>query len=458
VLVGFAAFIAVAHRNLLEVANALFLPVTYTIGQSALSALIMLVLLSLILLALRNQDGLADPAGRRIYFRWVAPLTPLVWLFIAIGFAALLLGYLSLANYIAHQIFRTGMLFTALFLLHHLSDAAVGASFDPQSGFGRFTRRVTGLGERAIERIGLLFRIVVDFMLVISGLPLLFLLWTVTWVDFSSILNTAIFGVQIGEITLSPWSITVLLIILAGGILLTRLLIRWLDRRILAETRIDKGVQDSIRKGASYAGYILAAGFALTAAGFDFSNLAIIVGALGVGIGFGLQSIVNNFISGLILLAERPIRVGDWITLADGEGIVKKINVRSTEIETFDSCSIIVPNSNLIIQQVKNWTHKDTLGRVTVALTLDPKHDPETIRKLLLDTAREHSAILTYPAPTVVLRNVAAAGFDYELRAYVADIFNGASVASDIRFTLSSLFREKDITIQPEAEVMEPGQ
>jgi small-conductance mechanosensitive channel len=418
----------------------------------------MLVLLSLILLALRNQDGLADPAGRRIYFRWVAPLTPLAWLFIAIGFVALLLGYLSLANYIAHQIFRTGMLFTALFLLHHLSDAAVGASFDPQSGFGRFTRRVTGLGERAIERIGLLFRIVVDFMLVISGLPLLFLLWTVTWVDFSSILNTAIFGVQIGEVTLSPWSITVLLIILAGGILLTRLLIRWLDRRILAETRIDKGVQDSIRKGASYAGYILAAGFALTAAGFDFSNLAIIVGALGVGIGFGLQSIVNNFISGLILLAERPIRVGDWITLADGEGIVKKINVRSTEIETFDSCSIIVPNSNLIIQQVKNWTHKDTLGRVTVALTLDPKHDPQTIRKLLLDTAREHSAILTYPAPTVVLRNVAAAGFDYELRAYVADIFNGASVASDIRFTLSSLFREKDITIQPEAEVMEPGQ
>ncbi len=458
VLAGLTAFFSIAHRNLLELANALFLPVSYTIGQSAVSALAMLVLLSLIVLVLRGQDGLPDPAGRRIYFRWLAPLTPLIWLAIAIGFGALLLGYLSLASFIAQQVFRTGMLIAALFLLHHLTDAAVAASFDPQSGFGRFTRRVTGLGERAIERLGILFRILVDFMLVIAGLPLLFLLWTVTWVDFGSLFNTAVFGVQIGEITISPWSITMLLLILAGGILLTKLLIGWLDRRILSETRIDKGVQDSIRKGATYAGYIVAGGFALTAAGLDFSNLAIIAGALGVGIGFGLQSIFNNFISGLILLAERPIRVGDWIALPVGEGLVKRINVRSTEIETFDSCTIIVPNTNLIIEPVRNWTHKDTMGRVVIAVTADYSSDPEAVKDILLALARDHEKVLTYPEPTVGLVRFGATGLDFELRCFVSDIFIGGAVASEIRFALLKVFREKGITIPHPLAVMQGPQ
>jgi len=134
----------------------------------------------------------------------------------------------------------------------------------------------------------------------------------------------AVFGFRVGDMTLSPWSVVVVLLILLIGILLTNLAVRWLDRRILAQTRVNKGVQDSLRKGASYAGYIIAALLAFTAAGLDFSSLALIAGALGVGIGFGLQSIVNNFVSGLILLAERPVRVGDWVVLAAAIGGLEK--------------------------------------------------------------------------------------------------------------------------------------
>lgn len=448
ILVGLASLISFTDSRMVNVADALFLPLSYTIGQSAIAALAILVLLALIVLAVRNQDGLgAATAGRKIYYQWVTAAIPVLWVLIAGGFVALLLGYLALASYIAQKLFLTGVLVVFLFLLHHLSDAAVAASFDPESSVGRAMRRVTGLGERAIERLGLVSRTAIDVVLVVAGVPLLLALWTVTWVDVRGLLNTAALGVKIGEISISPGTVFMVLLILVSGITLTNIVTGWLDRRILAETRVDRGVQDSIRKGASYAGYILATGFALSAAGLDFSNIAIVAGALGVGIGFGLQSIANNFISGLILLAERPIRVGDWISLASGEGIVRRINVRATEIETFDACSIIVPNSNLITEPVKNWTHGDTMGRFTVAVSVAYDSDPDLVQRILLDAAREHPRVVSAPEPAVALVRFGQYGLDFELRAFVADALNAGGAASDIRFALLGLFREKNISI-----------
>lgn len=448
ILIILAAFGSALAQRLGKVTDGLYLPVTYTIGQSAVAAAAMVIILALILLTLRNQTGLAEKSpGRRVYFTWAASLVPVAWLLLAVAAAALLFGYIALARFITLQIFDTAVLVTMLFLLHHLSDTAVAASIDPQSGFGRFLRRFTRFGERAIERAGLFFRTFVDIVLVLAGLPLLFLQWTVTWVDFRSILNTAFFGVRIGDITLSPRTILLVIGVLAIGVVITKLLIRWLDARVLGQTRIDKGVQDSLRKGASYTGYILAAGIAFTAAGFEFSNFALIAGALGVGIGFGLQSIVNNFVSGLILLAERPVRVGDWVVLASGEGIVKRINVRSTEIETFDSCSIIVPNSSLITEPVKNWTHGDTMGRFTVNVMVDFASSAGTVRDLLIEITKAHPKVLTYPEPVVTLARIGPYGLDFEIKGNVADIFEGVFVASDIRHTILERFAEKSIVI-----------
>lgn len=459
VLVGLAAFVLVTARSLGVVADGLFLPVSYTVGQSALSAMFLLLLLTLILLTLRNQQGLADKhPGRKLYFSWAGIFMPVVWLLIGAGVLALLMGYVALADYIAQQIFETAVLVTVLYLLHHLTDAAVTASFDPQSGFGRFLRKMTGLGERGVERLGIVFRTIADIVLILAGLPLLFLLWTLTWIDYRSIVNTVVFGFNIGEFTVSPSVVVLVILGIVAGIAITNLVVRWLDRRILSQTRLDRGVQDSVKKGASYAGYVLAAGMALSAAGIDFSNIAIVAGALGVGIGFGLQSIVNNFISGLILLAERPIRVGDWVVLDAGQGLVKRINVRATEIETFDSCSIIVPNLMLITGVVKNWTHGDTIGQFTVAVTVDLASDAELVRKLLLDTARAHPKVLTFPEPGVALARIAPTGLDFELKGSVADVLEAGGVASDIRFSLLSLFREKAITIPQPVVVLQAAQ
>ncbi|MBC8036165.1 MAG: mechanosensitive ion channel family protein, partial [Rhizobiales bacterium] len=458
VLVALAAFTSAATRSLGRIADGLYLPVSYTIGQSALSAIVMLVLLALMLLTVANQQGLpGKTTGRRVYFKWASGFVPLLWLGITVGALALLAGYVALASFLAQQLFETAMLVAALFLAHHLSDAAVSASTDPQSGVGRFLRHATRLSERGIERMGLLFRTIIDVVLLLAGLPLLFLLWAVTWVDFRGIALTAVFGFRIGDMTLSPWSVIVVILILLVGIALTNLAVRWLDRRILAQTRVNKGVQDSLRKGASYAGYIIAALIAFTAAGLDFSSLALIAGALGVGIGFGLQSIVNNFVSGLILLAERPVRVGDWVVLASGEGIVKRINVRTTEIETFDSCTIIVPNSSLIAEPVKNWTHGDTIGRFAVSVTVAFDSKPEEVRDLLMELTRSHPKVLTWPEPQVLLARIGPNGLDFEIKANVAHIYDGGIVASDLRLAILKTFAENAITIPRPPALVQPA-
>ena len=431
-----------------NLADGIFLPVSYSIGQSALASCLMLILLALLLLNFRNQPGLVEkPPNQLLYFQWSHVLLAPTWLLIVFATIALLFGYIALSNFIVFKLFDTALVVTFLFLIHYTVDAAVRTSFDPNSHLGKFLRRVSGLGERAIERAGLLFRTVVDIILVLIGLPVLFLLWTVTWIDFRALANKAFFGFDVGSVTVSPWSILLVALVLFSGIAITKLFVGWLNRRILLETRIDKGVQDSVRKGATYAGYIIAAGFALTAAGLEFSNLAIVAGALGVGIGFGLQSIVNNFVSGLILLAERPIRVGDWVSIPAGEGLVKKINVRATEIETFDGCSIIVPNSNLITESVKNWTHSDTMGRFTVNVSVAYDSDAEKVRDLLTQLTKAHPNVLTYPEPVVTLQKFGTYSLDFEIKGTVGDIFYGVFVASDVRFAILKAFAEKGIVI-----------
>lgn len=455
VLVGLTAFVASFNYQLGQVSSGMFLSLNYTQGQSALGALTLLALSSAILLVLRRQQGLPDADDRQLYFGWAANLVPVVWVLIFIGFGALALGYLALGDYLAHQIVRTAMVVTLVFLVYHLLDAMVQASFDPQSNFGIFLRRMTGLGERAIERIGLIFRTIVDLVLVIAGIPLLLLLWTLNWVDMRGLINTLALGITIGDVTILPGTLAIMLAILVAGVVATKLFNSWLDHRILSDTRIKKGVQDSILTGASYIGYFLAGVFALTAAGVDFSSLAIIAGALGLGIGLGLQSIINNFVSGVILLAERPIRVGDWVSLPEGEGIVRRINVRSTEIETFDSCSIILPNSALVTEAVKNWTHNDDMGRFSIDVVVDYDTDPDVMKRLLIETTKAHPKVLSHPAPTVLLTSFGKNGLEFVVRAFVADVLLGSQVASDIRFSLLSQFRDKGITIAQAVAVVQ---
>jgi small-conductance mechanosensitive channel len=248
-------------------------------------------------------------------------------------------------------------------------------------------------------------------------------------------------------VTISPAAILGGLVLFLLGILATRAVQRWLDAKLLPRTRLDVGLRTSIRTGVGYVGVLLAALAGVGYLGLDLGRLAIVAGALSVGIGFGLQSIVNNFVSGLILLAERPIKAGDWIVVGSDQGFVKRINVRATEIETFDRASVIIPNSNLISGVVKNWMHADTTGRVVIPVGVAYDSDPERVRSLLLGCAEDHASVLVYPEPRVFFKNFGESSLAFELICFVGDVTQSARVASDLHFAILKRLRQDGIEI-----------
>ncbi|MDZ7627344.1 MAG: mechanosensitive ion channel [Parvularculaceae bacterium] len=287
----------------------------------------------------------------------------------------------------------------------------------------------------------------VDAALAMIAAPLLFLLAGFEWTAVRDLFARALIGFRIGGVVISLIDILLAIFTFVAILAGTRLLQSGLQRGPLAHSRMDAGVQNSLITLFGYAGLILAVVMGLSIAGVDLSNLALIAGALSVGIGFGLQSVVNNFVSGLILLFERPIKVGDWIITPSGEGIVRKISVRSTEIETFDRASIIVPNSELVAQTVTNWTHKDNVGRVRIPVGVAYGSDPVRVREILLECAEEHPLVVLYPEPFVSWEGFGASSLDFELRCFLSDIGKGHQVRTELRYAIFKLFKENGIEI-----------
>ncbi|MEO1161937.1 MAG: mechanosensitive ion channel domain-containing protein, partial [Pseudomonadota bacterium] len=327
------------------------------------------------------------------------------------------------------------------------ADAFVAQSISDGSRISDTLRNAFSMSEQGIKRSGIALNAIVDFTLLLLGLPLLLSLTALSWVDVRGWFSTAFFGFNIGDITISLSSIFLAIGVFVIGLVLTRFVTGWLDRRILSATEMDAGVRNSIRTGASYTATILALLVAFAAAGVNFGNIAIVAGALSVGIGFGLQSIVNNFVSGLILLAERPIKVGDWVAVTAGEGTVTKINVRATEIETFDRCSIIVPNSSLISDAVQNWTHGDLMGRCKVAVGVSYDADPQQVHDILVKCAEDHPRAMAYPLPSVLFKDFGASSLDFEVRVFINDVNWVAFVASELRFSIHKALKEAGIEI-----------
>jgi len=298
---------------------------------------------------------------------------------------------------------------------------------------------------------GLLLLQIVFFLSIWLGLLIALLrIWGMSDADMAEYQNYLIEGFKIGSLDIVPARIFIALISFGLLMAVTSWLKKSLDRDWLSKTKIDRGTREAIVIISGYTGVAIAALVGLGVAGMDFTSLAIVAGALSVGIGFGLQNIVNNFVSGLILLFERPVKRGDWIVVGNTEGYVKRIRIRSTQIETFDHADVIVPNSELISGQVTNWMLSDQYGRARVPVGVAYGSDTDLVKKLLLEVAEEHAMVITNNEkmpPRVLFLRFGNSSLDFELRVYIQNVDNRLNVISDLNFAIDRKFREHGIEI-----------
>lgn len=392
----------------------------------------------------REEADSVGPTGLVMLWRWIMPL---FWLAALIAIAAPVFGYIHFAWFVAEQSVWSISILALLHLLLLFIDDVTVSAFQANTPLGRAMRESLGTGGGSIEQIGVLLGGILRILLIVAGAAAILAPWGVSTTDVTSLVRQAVFGFQIGSFTFALSDVVIALVIFVIGLTVTRAVQRWLENRYLPHTKLDVGLKTSIRTTFGYIGVIIAGMVAFSFLGLDLQNIAIVAGALSVGIGFGLQSIVNNFVSGLILLAERPIKVGDWIVVGGEQGYVRRINVRATEVETFDRQTVIVPNSDLISGVVKNWMHHDTTGRIIVGVGVAYDSDPEQVRDILLAIARDNEHLLAYPAPNVYFMEFGASSLDFELRAYLANIDQSLTVKSELRFEIMRRFREAGIEI-----------
>ncbi|WP_370462186.1 mechanosensitive ion channel domain-containing protein [Phyllobacterium sp. SYP-B3895] len=425
-----------------------------TINQIAASALSLTVakslfatvLVGLLIIAMAFLKPLEDaetgatkpwPRAMRI-FLFTIGLVPII---------AAFFGYIGLARFVSQQIIINGAVLVTMYLGFLTARAVSDENALAGTKLGQAIQKRFGLDETTMDQLGLVASIVINVFVVILGIPVILLLWGFQWSEMSAWFLTIATGFQIGSFNISLIAIATGVLLFALFYFFTRWFQGWLDTRVMARGKLDSGVRNSIRTAVGYLGLGVAAVIGVSAAGINLSSLALVAGGLSLGIGFGMQAIVSNFVSGLILLAERPFKVGDWIETGGVGGIVKKISVRATEVETFQRQSLIIPNSSFINGSVGNWTHRNKLGRVDIAIGVSHKVDPRRVHDLLMEIARSHPLVLKNPEPFVAFSAILDSTMQFEIRVHLADLSNSGTVQNDVRFAIIDRFSEEGIEI-----------
>jgi potassium efflux system protein len=429
---GLLIVLQVVHKTL-------FAPLIITVATNALFAAVTAAfLLHLVIRLGRIKKNRGDAL---IAAAWAHPLGLLMAFLIVV---ALVAGYAGVAAFISLRVIVAAAVFGALFLLLVITQTLF-ASINEQTAKGQMLAESLGINARTLGLSGALLSALIRVLLIVSAFLLIIGPWEVSTADLFDTVRNIPFGFKIGEIRVSFQAILAAIVVLVLLLVVVRLMQRWLERELLPRTALEPSLQLSIVTIFGYVGAITAIAFALTGLGFDLQKIALIAGALSVGIGFGLQSIVSNFVSGLILLTERPIRVGDSIVVKGEEGWVRRVRVRATEIETFDRASVIIPNSEFITGVVKNWTRANRLGRIVIKVGVGYETDPDRVRDILTDIANAHPQVVQTPPPAAFLVAFGETALEFELRCVVAEVEKGLSVRSDLHYAIIQKFREAGI-------------
>ncbi|KUY76462.1 DUF3772 domain-containing protein [Burkholderia sp. RF4-BP95] len=372
-----------------------------------------------------------------------------VTLAIVVSLGALLIGYITVARFITYELVWFEIVLCSVYIMTQLTRDASESLFSANLSTGKQIKHLFALDDRHLDQAHTVVSgLGTSLLMLVAAIALLTGGFGTTPSDLLDSAVAMIGGQRLQSLNIMPDRIMNAVIGFAIGFYLLRSVRRWLDSEFMPALGMDAGMRVSLITLFTNVGYVLLVLMTLGLLGVKWSNLAWIVSALSVGIGFGLQEIVKNFVSGLILLTERPVKVGDMVSIAGVEGDIRRINVRATEIQLSDRSTVIVPNSQLISQNVRNVTMgNSTQGVATLMLTFPLNTDPEQVRDLLLDAYREHPAILDKPAPSVTFSQLAPDGITLSVTGYVASPRIASATKSDLLFEILKQLRASQITL-----------
>lgn len=393
---------------------------------------------------LRLAAHAADNAPRHTS---LALLTVAAWLVVIVGTLAVLTGYIAFSLFLVRFIAWMMIVGATVYVAWLFVDDIATNIFCASSPMGQWIVTVIGTRGALIDQVGVVLSGVLRLTLVLLAITtLLFPFGT----GFDSVIEQAVAltnGIKIGEVTVSPGAIARAVMVLVVGVAVVRLFQSWLNTRYLPKTEWDAGARNSVSVIAGYAGTILVTFWAIASIGIGMERIALLLSALSVGIGFGLQAITQNFVSGLILLAERPVKIGDWIKIGNDEGDVKRVSVRATEILLADHSTLIVPNSELITKSVLNKTHANALGRIQIEFSTPLGTDVAQVRSLVMAVFDAETRVLKDPEPAVFIDGIADGKVLFNCFGHVASPRDAYGARSSVLLDLLQRFRSTGIDV-----------
>ena len=363
-------------------------------------------------------------------------------IFASIIIAVSLLGYFKLADFILNKLF-----FSAIIVLAFYAGKKLLFDLVEQVAYFFLANSKRKFRNKILLNIDLIETIIFSPILLVALIFSILTLWGVPANLLWQILKKILFGFYVGNLRISLLSIFLGIGAFFAILYLFRLLTARLKQNLLSKINIDDGIRNSLLTTMRFFGTIIAALLGIVVMGVDLTNLALIAGALSIGIGFGLQNIINNLVSGLIILFERPFNVGDWVVINGEEGKIKQVNIRSTIVETFRRSNVIIPNVNLLSSSVINLTRDNANARYSIKVGVAYGSDVEKVKNVLLECANNCKLVLKTPEPYVLFQDFGASSLDFELRFYVKNVWNDWQTPSDLRFEINRRFEEEGIEI-----------
>jgi potassium efflux system protein len=409
----------------------------------------------------KNRDGKLTVV-HPVHALWLRGIIIVQWLILTASILSLLTGYVAFGSFVVKQVSWTLIVLSSSYLLAVLIDdaclaigsAAQQADATAAASASGSTAVAPTVPPRVRDQAAVLLSGIARLLLVLVAVMLLAAPFGEGPTELLHRADQLHDGISIGEIAIKPASVFQALVVLGLALLGMKILKRWLVNRFLPTTSLDPGMQTSTSTLFGYAGGITAVALALSALGIGLERIAWVASALSVGIGFGLQAVVQNFVSGLILLAERPVKVGDWVSLGGVEGDIRRINVRATEIQMGDRSTVIVPNSQFITTTVRNVTHTNPLGLVQIKLPLPLNTDAEQARVLLLDAFKANSSILDTPAPNVQMDGIDNNSLMFNATGFASSPRLAYGVRSDLLFDVLKRLRDAGISISKQPTML----